>query len=105
MRKRRTSSILTLLIILALGILVGMLFSPTRGATMRSLILYKLRSLFEKIKSLFLQLISLPSQEETYNNGKAASQEVINKTIQKAKKLLEEAKELSDQLDTKNPAT
>lgn len=105
MRKRRTSSILTLLIILALGILVGMLFSPTRGATMRSLILYKLRSLFEKIKSLFLQLISLPSQEETYNNGKAASQEVINKTIQKAKKLLEEAKELSDQLDIKNPAT
>jgi cell division septum initiation protein DivIVA len=72
---------------------------------MRSLILYKLRSLFEKIKSLFLQLISLPSQEETYNNGKAASQEVINKTIQKAKKLLEEAKELSDQLDIKNPAT
>lgn len=103
MKKRRTSSILTLFIILALGVLVGMLFSPTRGATTRSLILYKLKRLFEKIKLLFLQLIALPSQAETHNDGKVASQEVVNKTIRKAKKLLEEAEELSDQLDANNP--
>jgi gas vesicle protein len=103
MRKRRTSSILTLLVILILGVLVGMLFSPTRGATTRSLILYNLKRLFEKIKLLFLQLVALPRQVETHNDGKVASQEVINETIRKAKKLLEEAEELSNELDANNP--
>ncbi len=103
MRKRRASSILTLLVILALGIFVGVLFSPTRGATTRSLLLYKLKRLFKKIKLLFLHVIALPSQVEANNHAKLASQEVINETIRKAKKLLEEAEELSDQLDANNP--
>ena len=105
MKKRHTSCIFSLFIILALGALVGMLFSPSRGTTTRSLILYKLKRIFEKIKLLFLELIAFPRQVETYNGGKMASQEVINQTIQKAKKLLEEAEELSGQLDANNPTT
>lgn len=103
MKKHRTSHIFTLLIILALGVLVGMLFSPTRGTTTRSFILYKFKRLFEKIKLLFLQLIALPNQVEIHNDGKAASQEVINKTIRRAKKLLKETEALSNQLDANNP--
>lgn len=99
MQKRRTSSILTIFIILTLGVLAGMLISPTRGATTRSLILYNLKRLFGKMKWLFLHLIALPSQVETYNDGKVASQELVNKTIRKAKKLLVEVEELSEQLD------
>lgn len=103
MQKRRTSRILILLIILVLGALVGMLFSPRRGTTIRSLILYKLKSIFKKIKLLFLELTALPTQAEANNDGKVASQEVINRTISRAKKLLEEAAQLSDQLDANNP--
>ena len=103
MQKRRISNIFTLLTMLVLGGLIGMLFSPTQGATTRSLILYKLKSLFGKIKLLFLQLTALPRQVEIHNDGKVASQEVINTTIGKAKKLLKEVEALSDQLDANNP--
>ena len=97
--RKRSSSIITLLIGLLLGALIGILFSPVGGTTMRSLILYQLRKIVQKVKDLFVYVIHLHKNVITKNSGKVASQEVINRTIEKAKKLLEEAKILSEQLD------
>jgi gas vesicle protein len=97
--RKRCSSIITLLIGILLGTAVGMLFSPIEGTKTRSLLLYQLRKLVQKVKRLFIYLIHFHSKVTTDNNGKLASQEVINRTIRKAKKLLEEAKTLSDQLE------
>lgn len=99
MRRKRSTGIITLLIALILGGTLGMLFSPTGGATMRGLVVYQVRKILQKIKTLFIHLINFHKEVSTYNNGKVASQEVINKTIEKAKKLLEEAKNLSDELE------
>lgn len=100
MKKRPISSILSMLTILAIGTLVGMLFSPTSGTNIRSALLYKLEGFLKKIKSLLLQLLELRSQKTMHNDGKVASQEIINQTISKAKQLLEEVEELSDNLET-----
>lgn len=97
--RKRSSSIITLLIGIFLGTAIGMLFSPIEGAKTRGLLFYQFRKIAQKIKSLFIYLIHYHSQATTENNGKLASQEVIATTIKKAKKLLEEAKTLSDQLE------
>ncbi|OJW70319.1 MAG: hypothetical protein BGO68_02495 [Candidatus Amoebophilus sp. 36-38] len=97
--RKRSSGIITLLIGLLLGALIGMLFSPVGGTTMRSSLLYQLRRIAQKIRTLFVYVIRLHKHVITNNNGKIASQEVIDRTIEKAKKLLEEAKTLSEQLD------
>jgi gas vesicle protein len=97
--RKRSSNIITLLVGLLLGTLVGMLFSPVRGSTLRSLLLYQLRKIAQKISTLFIYAIRFPKHVITNNNGKVASQDVIDRTIEKARKLLEEAKNLSEQLD------
>ena len=74
---------------LTIGMIVGMLFSPTTGVNIRSVLLYKLEGLLKKIKLSVFQLLAIPSQKKVHNNGKIASQEIINQTISKAKKLLE----------------
>lgn len=97
--RKRSSSIITLVIGLLLGALIGMLFSPVGGTAMRSSVLYQLRSIAQKLRTLFVYVIRFHKHVTTNNNGKIASQEVIDRTIEKAKKLLEEAKSLSEQLD------
>ncbi len=86
---------------LAIGTLVGMLFSPTSGRNIRSILLYKLEGLVHKIQSLLLHLLDSPRKRAIQNDGKVASQEIINQTINKAKQLLEEVEELSENLETK----
>lgn len=50
MKRKSTSNIISLLITLTLGILAGMLFSPTSGTNIRSFLLYKLEELLKKNK-------------------------------------------------------
>jgi len=97
--RKRSSGILTLLIGLLLGALIGILVAPVGGTTIRSSILYQLKRIIQRIKALFIYLIRFHQDVMTNNNGKVASQEVIDRTIEKAKKLLEEARTLSEQLD------
>jgi len=98
MKKKYISGILSALIMLTIGTLIGMLFSPTSGRNIRSVLLYKLKGLAKKIQSLVLKLLELPMQRAIQNDGKVASQEIINNTINKAKQLLEEIEELSENL-------
>lgn len=100
--RKYISHIITFLLGITLGVLIGMLFSPTRGATTRSLLFYQIKKLAHKIKMLFIQLIYFPHATIAHNHAKATSQAVINETMRKAKRLLKEATELSEQLDANN---
>ncbi len=105
MKKNPISSILSILIMITLGTLVGMLFSPTSGNNIRSVLLYKLEGFLKKMKSLLLHMLELPYQSKIQNDGKVASQEIINQTISKAKQLLEEVEELSENLETQSSSS
>jgi gas vesicle protein len=100
-KQKRSSSIITLLVGLALGTLVGMLFSPTGGATIRGFLVYQCRKVLQNIKSIFTHILPLHDNMAIDNTAKAASQEVIERTVRKAKKILEAAELLSNQLDGK----
>jgi len=97
--KKRSSSILTLLIGVGIGVIIGMLFSPTQGATTRDLLCYQFKKLAYKLKLIFIQIIHLHHKILAKNDGQKASQAVIVQTMQKAKEILEEVKKLSHQLD------
>ncbi|ACE05837.1 hypothetical protein Aasi_0421 [Candidatus Amoebophilus asiaticus 5a2] len=99
--QKRSSSIITLLVGLALGTLVGMLFSPTGGATIRGFLVYQCRKVLQNIKRMFTHMAPFHHDITIDNTAKAASQEVIERTVKKAKKILEAAELLSNQLDGK----
>ena len=79
-----------------------MLFSPSKGTTIRSLFFYQIKQLLQTIKNLVVSIINFRIKSIPNNTAKAAGQEVIDKTIEKARKILEEAKALSKDLDDNN---
>ncbi len=100
--RKRVPSIVILCLSLLIGIFVGMLFSPGDGEKLRSLILYQLKKLVRRIYNIFLGWIdALQPHHKLDNSAKAAGQEVVDSVMQKARKLLAEVEDLSDQFDAK----
>lgn len=97
MRKSSTS-IIILIIGGALGVLGGILFAPTSGSNTRGALSYQLRRLREKIQELIKELVLVSTKTRVTSKAKAAGQEVVDKTVNKAKQLLREADELVAQL-------
>lgn len=97
MRKSSTS-IIILAIGGALGILGGILFAPASGSNTRGALSYQLSRLREKIQELIKELVLVSTKARVTSKAKAAGQEVVDKTVNKAKQLLREADELAAQL-------
>ena len=100
--RKRTSSIVILCLSLLIGIFIGMLFSPGNGEKLRSLILYQLKKFVRRVYNIFSGWTrALHPYHKLDNSAKAAGQEVVDNVMQKARKLLAEVEDLSDQFDAK----
>ena len=93
--RKKSASITALLIGAALGILGGILFAPSRGVSARDTLTYQLKRLKEKLQELIKELSLVSTKTMVTSKAKVAGQEVIDKTVQKAQKLLAEINELS----------
>ena len=101
MQKRNNHHIITLLAGLFIGTLTGILFSPTAGTKIRSLIRYQVKNILRKLRMIFTSLYS-SNYPKIENTAKVASQIVVDRTMKKARQLLAEAQTLANQLDAKN---
>ncbi|MEL6607009.1 MAG: YtxH domain-containing protein [Bacteroidota bacterium] len=81
----------------AIGAIVALLFAPTRGENIRNTLSYRVKSYTEKLQDL-IKILS-HTKTASLSQAKTAGQEVINETIQKAKRLLKDANDLAAQLE------
>jgi gas vesicle protein len=101
MQKRNNYYITTLLVGLFIGTLTGILFSPTAGKKIRSLICYQVKNILQKLRMIFIDLYST-NYPKAENTAKVASQIVVDRTMKKARQLLAEVQTLANQLDAKS---
>ena len=94
--RKKSISIIALLLGTAVGIIGGILFAPARGTNARRVLSYKIKSCGDKIQELIKALSH--TQTAVSSQAKAAGQQVIDETISKAKQLLQDANELAAQL-------
>ncbi len=97
---KRSGKIIALLAGLSLGVLVGILFAPTGGASMRRRLSYQLKRFGRKIYGFIESRCCFNDQEMASNTAKVAGQDLINHTAVRAQKLLDEIKTLSAQLES-----
>lgn len=95
--RKKSASIVALLLGVAVGVIGGVLFAPSRGTNVRSVLSYKIKSYIEKLQELVKALSY--TRTAVSSQAKAAGQEVIDETISKAKQLLQDANELAAQLE------
>lgn len=96
MRKNITN-IFTFVLGTATGAMVALLFAPKKGVDVRSILSYRVKNYTEKLQDLIKVLAH--TKASASSQAKAAGQEVIDETIQKAKQLLIDANDLAAQLD------
>lgn len=95
--RRNSLNIIALLVGTAVGVVGGILFAPTRGSNVRKMFGYRVRSYAVKLQGLIQSLSH--TKATVSSQAKDASQEVIDETISRAQKLLQDANELAAQLD------
>ncbi|MEM7055761.1 MAG: YtxH domain-containing protein [Bacteroidota bacterium] len=100
--RKYSASITTFLLGTALGILGGILFAPTEGASTRDILTYQLKRLKIKLQAFIKELALVSTKNTVASKAKIAGQEVVDKTVQKAQKLLVAVNELSSQLESNN---
>lgn len=95
--RRNSISIITLLLGAAVGFVGGVLFFPASGNNVRKVLSYKIKNYVEKLQELIKALSH--TKVAVSSQAKVAGQEVIDKTISRAKQLLQDANELAAQLE------
>ena len=95
--RRKSISIIYLLLGATLGLVGGILFAPASGINVRQVLSYKVKNYIEKLQELIKALSY--TKAAVSSQAKAAGQEVIDETISKAKQLLQDANELAAQLE------
>ncbi len=94
---KNSTSIFVLLSGIVLGIVGGILFAPTKGTNARNVLTYKIRQYTRKLQAFLKSLAN--ARNAVSSQAKAASQEVINETMDRAKQLLAGANELAAELE------
>ena len=95
--RKNSKNLLLLLAGAAVGLVGGLLFAPARGVSIRNILTYKVKRYAEKLQELIKTLMH--SHTANVSQAKAASQEVINETIQKAQQLLADANDLAEVIE------
>jgi len=95
--RRKSISIIALLLGAVLGLVGGLLFAPASGENIRKVLSYRIKSYAEKLQELIRTLSY--TKATVSSQAKVASQEVIDETISKAKQLLQDVDELASQLE------
>ncbi len=80
---------------LILGILSGLVLAPSKGESIRSIILYRIKKIGNKF-SYFILRIFKTKKFKVINEAKATGNEVIRTTRSRAKKLLDDIKTITD---------
>lgn len=99
--KKRTENLIILVLGLSLGAIVGVLSAPTKGSTVRSGLIYNLRSYQQKLRAFITKLIG--TKNTITNQAKHSGKEVITEVVTSAEKILKELDMLAEQLDQKTP--
>jgi gas vesicle protein len=97
--RKYISHILTLSVGLSIGILGGILFAPAGGENLRRSLSFQLKKLGIKVRDLGKDLSWVKNKNIVTSLAKLAGQDLVDRTIQKADKLLEEVKSLAAQLE------
>lgn len=95
--RKNSGTLLCLLLGATAGILSGLLFAPASGDSVRKLLTYRVKRYAERLQELIKALAG--SNAANPSQAKAASQEVINETIQKAQQLLADANDLTEMIE------
>jgi len=95
--RKKSIGIIPFLAGAASGIVVGMLFAPASGISVRKVLSYRVKNYVEKLQELIKALSYTKSAVSS--QAKAAGQEVIDETISKAEQLLRDVNELAAQLE------
>ena len=94
--RKNSGTLLCLLLGATAGILSGLLFAPASGDNVRKLLTYRVKRYAERLQEL---IKALAGSNANPSQAKAASQEVINETIQKAQQLLADANDLTEMIE------
>jgi gas vesicle protein len=98
--RKKISHVITLIVGISIGALLGILFAPAGGANIRRSLSYKFRRLGEGIQALVTELAWFKHEKMATNMAKIDGQDLVDKTVQKAQRLLEEVRSLSAQLES-----
>jgi len=94
---KNNKNLVVLFLGILLGSIIGILSAPTKGATVRSGLIYNLKLYQKKLKYFILKLRN--STHTMSNQAKELGQEVITDIVDSAKKILKELEELAGQLE------
>lgn len=94
--RKNSICIFTLLLGTAVGVVGGILLAPSSGTDVRKTLSYKVKNYMAKLQEL-MQALS-HTKAVVSSQAKAAGQEVIDETFNKAQQLLQDANELAAQL-------
>ena len=95
--RKSSASLLAFILGTTIGAIATLLLAPTRGVDVRSVLSYRVKNYVDRLQDLIKVLARTKAVAST--QAKAAGQEVIDETIQKAKQLLKDANDLVAQLD------
>ncbi|MFN7095342.1 MAG: YtxH domain-containing protein [Burkholderiales bacterium] len=97
--RKYTSHMVTLAVGIGIGAVAGILFAPAGGSQVRRSLSYRLKRFGERVQGLVTDLTWFKNKDMVTSLAKVAGQDLVERTMLKANKLLEEVKTLSAQLE------
>ena len=98
--QKKSTNMTSLVLGLSLGVLGGLLVAPLRDRNIRTRLAYQLKKFGGKMHIFAKELARFNGRKIVSTTAKVAGQEVIDKTVEKAQKILEEVKALAAQLES-----
>jgi gas vesicle protein len=92
-------TLITFVVGVATGAVLGILFAPDSGKNTRDKLSYRLDKLQEKLRETIQDLMK--QQEEAISTAKVEGQKVVSDAISQAEKLMEEVEAIRRQVSSK----